>query len=467
VLLLTLAVAAAVVGARPQAPSDDPGNYISFDEPIFALTNVRVIDGTGVPAREGQTVVVRDGLIASVGSTDTTPPPAGAVTVDLTGKSIMPGLVMLHEHLFYPTSPSVYAHLDESFVRLYLAGGVTTMRTGGAFNAAMDIRFARAIDSESVVGPAIDVTGPYLNGPSESLQMLALADAADAKRQVGYWAEVGATSFKAYMSITRAELAATIDEAHRRSLKVTGHLCSVTYAEAAGMGIDNLEHGFAAASDFVSIKRPDSCPGDEVTESSVASLDPVDPRFGALVKTLIDRHVTLTSTLPVFETFVPGRPKGRGLDVLVPTLRERVEATYAQVAQDRTTFYAKLFPKEMALERAFVRAGGMLVSGTDPSGYGAVLPGFANARQLELLVEAGFTPVEAIQISTLNGARYLQRDSKIGSIAVGKQADLVVVAGDLSTTISAVENIETVFKKGVGYSPTRLVDSVRGRVGLW
>src|SRR6476660_8814517 len=103
-ILVALALAAAVVAARPQSPSDDPGNYISFDEPLFALTNVRVIDGTGAPAREGQTVVVRDGLIVSLGSTDSTQPPAGAVTVDLTGRSIMPGLVMLHEHLFYPTS---------------------------------------------------------------------------------------------------------------------------------------------------------------------------------------------------------------------------------------------------------------------------------------------------------------------------------------------------------------------------
>jgi enamidase len=361
----------------------------------------------------------------------------------------------------------VYGQLGESFVRLYLAGGVTTMRTAGNVNGVMDIALKQRIDGGELAGPAIDATAPYLEGPNTQLQMHALADAADARRQVNYWADMGATSFKAYMNITRAELAAAVEEAHRRSLKVTGHLCSVTYAEAAGLGIDNLEHGFGAASDFVPSKRPDRCPGDEVTEGAVASLDPADARFGALVKTLVDRRVTLTSTLPVFETFVPGRPKGRGLDLLVPALRERVEATYAQVAQDSTTLYAKLLPKEMALERAFVRAGGMLVSGTDPSGYGAVLPGFANARQLELLVEAGFTPVEAIQISTLNGARYLQRDARIGSIAVGKQADLVVVRGDLSTTISAVENIETVFKKGVGYSPARLVDSVRGRVGLW
>ena len=157
----------------------------------------------------------------------------------------------------------------------------------------------------------------------------------------------------------------------------------------------------------------------------------------------------------------------RGLDLLVPSLRERVEATFGQVAQDPTTFYARLFPKEMTLERAFVRAGGMLVSGTDPSGYGAVIPGYANARQVELLVEAGFTPLEAIKISTLNGAQYLGRDRTIGSIAVGKQADLVVVRGDPSANIFDVRNVETVFKKGVGYNPARLIDSVRGRVGIW
>jgi len=157
----------------------------------------------------------------------------------------------------------------------------------------------------------------------------------------------------------------------------------------------------------------------------------------------------------------------RALDVLLPELRERVEAIYAQVSQDRTSLDASLFPKEMALERAFARAGGMLVAGTDPTGYGGVIPGAGNTREIELLVEAGFTPVEAIRIATLNGAQYLGRDGQIGSLAAGKQADMVVVTGDPSTNIAAVGNVETVFRKGVGYSPVRLVDSVRVRVGLW
>ena len=467
-LVLSL-VASATVGLRPQSQSAHPRNFISISDPVIVLTNVRVIDGTGAPARERQTVVVSNGRIAAIGDTASTTPPAGATILDLTGRSVIPGLVMLHEHLYYPTSNTINAQMDESFVRLYLAAGATTIRTGGTFNGVMDVRFAKTIEAGTVAGPSIDVTAPYLNGPvsSLSLQMPQLVDAADARRQVAYWADMGATSFKAYTSITRAELAAAIDEVHRRGLKITGHLCSVTYAEAAELGIDNLEHGFVVATDFVAAKQPDVCPAGETGERAVAALDPGGAPFRTLVKKLVDRGVTLTSTLAVFESYAPGRPVPRGLDVLLPQLREQVEAFYAQVSQDRTSLDATLFPKEMALERAFARAGGALVAGTDPTGYGAVIPGAGNARELELLVEAGFTPVDAIRIATLNGAHYLGRDRDVGSLAVGKQADLVVVMGDPSTNISAVRSVETVFKKGVGYSPGRLVNSVRGFVGLW
>jgi enamidase len=454
-------------GMMAQSPSDDPGNFIKIDDPVIALTNARVIDGTGAPARENQTVLIRDGNIASVGNSADVSPPAGAMTIDLTGKSVMPGLVMLHEHLFYPTGPSVYGQLAESFVRLYLAGGVTTMRTAGNMHGVMDVKIARAIEQGSVAGPTIDATAPYLDGPNSDLQLHTLDDAADARQQVAYWAGMGATSYKAYMNITRAELAAVIAEAHRRSLKVTAHLCSVTYAEAADMGIDDLEHGFAPATDFVDNKRPDFCPGQKFGQEAVVALSETGAPFTGLVKKLIDRHVALTSTLTVYETFTPGRPVPPGLDVLVPELKRRFEQMYRATAEDRSSVYTKLFPKEMALERAFVRAGGMLLAGTDPTGYGGVIPGFANARELELLVEAGFTPSEAIQIGTLNGARYLNRDRQIGSITAGKQADLIVVNGDPSKNIADVRNVDTVFKQGVGFDPARLIDSVRGHVGLW
>ena len=214
-------------------------------------------------------------------------------------------------------------------------------------------------------------------------------------------------------------------------------------------------------------KQPDVCPGQGRGQQTVTALDQDGAPFKALVKKLVDKKVALTSTLTVFETFTPGRPKPPGLDVLVADLRQQYERTFERVSQNAQSNYAKLFPKAMAMEYAFVKAGGLLIAGTDPTGSGGVVPGYSNQRQVELLVEAGFTPLEAISISTLNGAKYLGRDGRIGSLAVGKQADLVVIAGDPSKSIADIRNVETVFKNGVGFDPTKLIESVKGRVGLW
>src|SRR5918993_260157 len=441
--------------------------YVTVDAPIIALTHVRVIDGTGAAPREDQTLILKNGIIATIGSSASTDVPTGAQTIDLTGKSVIPGLVMVHEHLYYPNGPGVYGQLGESFSRLYLSGGVTTMRTGGNVNGFMDLNMMRLVEAGQKPGPAIDATAPYLNGPNTFIQMRTLKGPEDARRQVQYWTDEGATSLKTYMQITRGELAAAINEAHRRGIKVTGHLCSVTYAEAAGLGIDNLEHGFFAATDFVSDKKPDQCPGQGVGQKTIAALDENGAPFKALVKTLIDNNVALTSTLTVFETFTPGRPKPPGIEVLTPQLREQFDQNYARTSQNKDSIYTTLFPKAMALERAFARAGGLLIAGTDPTGGGGVIPGFANQRQVELLVDAGFTPLEAISIATLNGAKYLGRDKSVGSLAVGKQADLIVINGNPAAMIADIRKVETVFKQGVGYDPAKLIDSVKGKAGIW
>ena len=441
--------------------------FVAVDAPVIALTHARLIDGTGAPPREDQTLVIEGGKIAAIGGSSSITVPPGATTIDLTGKSVIPGLIMLHEHFYYPTGPGVYGQLGESFSRLYLAGGVTTMRTGGNVNGFMDLNMMRLVESGQKPGPAIDATAPYLNGPNTFIQMRTLKGPEDARRQVQYWTDEGATSLKTYMQITRGELAAAINEAHRRNIKVTGHLCSVTYAEAAGLGIDNLEHGFFASTDFVPDKKPDNCPGQGAGQKTIAALDENGAPFKNLVQTLIKANVALTSTLTVFETFTPGRPKPPGLEVLTPQLREQFEQNYTRTQVNKESVYTTLFPKGMALERAFARAGGMLIAGTDPTGGGGVIPGFANQRQVELLVDAGFTPLEAISISTLNGAKYLGRDKSVGTLAVGKQADIVVINGDPAAAIADIRKVETVFKQGIGYDPAKLIASVMGRVGLW
>jgi imidazolonepropionase-like amidohydrolase len=467
--LFSAIVLGAVLSAY-QAPqfSNTVRGFIKHAEPEIVLTNARVIDGTGRPPSENVTIVIRDGLIAGMtGGGAKVNASRTATTIDLTGKTVLPGLIMFHEHLYYPTGGQVYAQLGASFSRLYLAGGVTTMRTGGNVNGVMDIKLKQEIEAGRQAGPSIDATAPYLNGPNSFLQMHGLKDEDDARKQVNYWADMGATSFKAYMNITRAELGAAIQEAHKRGLKVTGHLCSVTYSEAADLGIDNLEHGFFASTDFVTDKKPDECPGQGGGQRTIAALDVNSDAFKALVKKLVDKKVALTSTLTVFETFTPGRPMPPGLDVLVTPLREQFERTFERVSKNTESNYGKLFPNGMTLERAFVKAGGLLIAGTDPTGSGGVIPGYSNQRQVELLVEEGFSPLEAIQIVTMNGAKYLGQERRIGSIVVGKQADLVVVNGNPAVNIADIRNVETVFKQGVGFDPVKLIESVRGRVGLW
>lgn len=465
---LTLAtgldLAAQAPGARPTL-SNAVRRFVAVDSAVIVLRHVRVIDGTGAPARADQAVVIRDGRIAAMGADGSVAIPAGAHQMDLTGKSIIPGLVMVHEHLYYPTG-GVYANLSESFTRLYLAGGVTSMRTGGNMNGYGEINTAAAIARGELAGPWVDATAPYVTGPGIRInQLTAVRTPAEAKRHVDFWADAGATSLKAYMHISRENLGAAIEAAHARGMRVTGHLCSVTYAEAAGLGIDNLEHGFFAATDFVQGKSPDECRQQGQAELA-ASLDTTKPEMKALIATLVRRNVALTSTLTIFETFVPGRPMPPGLEVLVPSLREDYERRHAALAT-RTSGYTALFAAARAAEIAFVRAGGLLVVGTDPTGGGGVIAGYSNQRALELLVESGFTPLEAIAIGTLNGAKYLRRDALVGTVAVGKQADLVVLGGDPSTEIGAMRRVELVFRQGIGYDPAKLIESVKGKVGLF
>ncbi len=443
-------------------------SFVVVPDSVVALTHVRVIDGTGAKEREGQTVVLRNGTIAAIGPDGTIPIPDGAAVHDLAGRTVLPGYVMLHEHLFYVAGNGAYPTHSVSFPMLYLAGGVTTMRTGGNMGGYTDFNIKTMIDAGRMPGPDIDVTAPYLNGPGLPIPgVKALRDVADATKMVEYWASEGATSFKAYMQITRAELAAAIKAAHARGLKVTGHLCSVTYREAADLGIDNLEHGFFASTDFVVDKQPDRCPGAQAGRSALTALDPKSQPIQELLQHLVQRGVAITSTLTVMETRVPGQPKAPAgaLAAMLPEVRAQYERTWERVARGAVGRTREEYDRMTALEREFVRLGGLLVVGTDPTGYGGVVPGYANQRAIELLVDAGFSPLAAIQIATLNGATYLGRQGTIGSIAVGKDADLVVVEGNPAEQIHDIERVELVFKKGIGYDSSAMFRSVRGVVG--
>jgi imidazolonepropionase-like amidohydrolase len=480
----------------PRTLSPDVERYVKYDSTknTIWLEHVRVIDGTGAAPIEDATVILLDGKIAAVERPTTgthkeayTCTGCGpALHLDMTGKTVLPGWVEMHDHMFYLTRPNLDAtggseppivvpEMPFSSPRLYLGAGVTTLRTTGSVEPYLDINLRRAIDEGKIIGPHMDVTGPYLEGPGAfALEMHQLRDVADAKETVDFWAEQGVTSYKAYMNITRAELKAAIDEAHNLGYKVTGHLCSVTYPEAVALGIDNLEHGFFVNTQLDPGKDEDACPR-TTGGPTIAKMTPDSAEGKALIALLVSHHVAVTSTLPVFQSEDPVhlRMDLRVLQAMSAPTREAylttrdLELTRAAANPKRAEQGVEDLKNDMAMEHAFAQAGGLLMAGPDPTGDGGTLPGYGDQREIELLVQAGFTPLEAIRIGTMNGATYEGRADRIGSVAEGKDADLIVVSGDPSKTITDIENTEIVFKDGVGFDSQKLLDSVKGRYGQY
>lgn len=476
-VLLFSTLGTALVAQEKSTLSPVTKSFVTVDAPVTALVHVRVIDGTGSPAVPDQTILIENGMIREIGGAGSVSIPSGARVLDLTGRSVIPGLVGMHDHLFYPTAsghgpvegaPALYGEMGFSFPRLYLAGGVTSIRTTGSLEPYTDLALKKMIDTGKIPGPKIHVTGPYLEGVgSYTPQLHELTGPEDAVRLVNYWIDEGATSFKAYMHITRAELGAAIKAAHARGIKVTGHLCSVGFSEAADLEIDDLEHGLLVDQEFNPNKQPDVCPPDADNHPSMEKVEMKSEAVQAVIHKLVQHHVAMTSTLVIFETFAPNRPplQDRVIDALSLPSRTDYLMVRTKIAGDKGAS-DNLLKKEMEFEHDFVKAGGLLLSGEDPTGYGGVLAGFGDQRQVELLVEAGFSPLEAIHIATQNGADFLGEAGRIGTLKAGKMADLVVIKGDPSQMIENIENVELVFKDGVGYDPQKLIESVYGAVGL-
>ncbi|MGC1685878.1 MAG: amidohydrolase family protein, partial [Candidatus Acidiferrales bacterium] len=451
-----------------------PAAFIVENAPVIALTHARVIDGTGTPPLNDQTLILQSGLIAAYGAADALAVPAGARVLDLSGKTVMPGLVMMHEHLFtiapnFSKTP-LAVEQDVPFPLMYLGAGVTTMRTAGSINGEADLALKHAIDSGARPGPDIFLTAPYLEGKPELFpQMGELAGPDDARQRVDKWAAAGMSSFKAYMHISPEELKAAIDEAHAKGLKITGHLCSVGFTEAADMGIDNLEHGIVVDEEFFPVKQEGVCPDQFAAFRDFEQrVDIRSAEVQAMTRHLVDHHVAMTSTLAVFADFSMA-----GETLAAMKEREQRALSWQSWLKFRLIRgfvskhpFANSLSKEMQFERDFAAAGGLLMAGSDPTGDGGTLAGYADQEEIELLVRAGFSPVEAIHIATANGAEFLGQSARIGTIAQGKQADLVVVDGDPSRRIADIRNVEIVFRKGVGYSAEKLFGSVRGLVGV-
>ena len=468
IVIATLAVLVAALPCAAQPAdtlSDAVRQFVEVAESTVALTGVQVVDGTGSPAASGQTILIENGRIAAVGPDADVDIPGGARVLALDGHTVVPGFVGLHDHTFYMTRGR-RVQLNFSAPRLYLASGVTAIRTTGAFSPYSELNLKRSIQEGLEIGPRMFITGPYLSGAGAMSQMFQVSTPEDARRVVAYWADEGVDWFKAYTRIGDEELAAAIDEAHRRGVKVTGHLCSVSFREAVALGIDNIEHGFFTNSDYVAGKQPGVCPPG--VQRSLLEVDLEGEEVAATIREMVEQGVAMTSTLPVYELAIPNRPplEQRVLDMLAPGARDEYLQSRADVASRDDAPMAELFPKAQAFERMFVEAGGLLAAGVDPTGMGGALPGYGDQRNYELLLESGFSPEQVIRIMSLNGARVLGEDGRFGSIEPGKLADLVVIDGDPVRREAEIRNVTLVFKEGVGYDAPALAESVRGLVGL-
>ncbi len=447
-LLRTTFLSCAVVVALMQAPvaaqstAKDEAIPSLRDAAVIVLKHARIVDGTGAPAKENQTLVVESGRIRAVGNDGDVKAPDRAHTLDMAGRTVLPGLVMLHEHLMFTEPIGLTRPQDFSFPRLYLAFGVTTMRTAGTDYPYVDLNLKRRIDAGRRPGPEIYLTSPYFSGEGDPfLGALILKTPEQARRSVRYWAAEGFTWFKAYQWIQQDVLAAVIDEAHRLGTRVTAHLRSVSCRDAAGMGIDNIEHGCFNFTDNVE----DDLNG---------------PRTEDLVRALVQNGVVLTAT----PTNARKPLSAFAADVLDPDARERLSNQLGRLKSPPPVAIGGDSPFAHLLT-AFVKAGGRVVLGSDSGGGGTVLAGSGDHEAIENLVRMGFSPLQAIRTATLDGAIFLGAQERIGSIAAGKEADLLIVRGNPAEQISDIENVEMIFSNGVPYDPKTLIDKVKGQVG--
>jgi hypothetical protein len=276
------------------------------------------------------------------------------------------------------------------------------------------------------------------------------------------------------MYILPDELKAAIDEAHALKIKLTCHLCSIGFTEAISLGIDNLEHGLPEDTEFDPRKSPGVCPPlDQKAAQSLLTLNIRGPELQGLIHNMITYHVALTSTLAIYENFEPDQPPLHSLEGVKRVLSLGSWEDFLRmrtVIKENPRFQfpdamTQVLNKEMQVEREFAHQGGLLMVGGDPTGIGGLVAGFGDQREMELLVQAGFSQSEAVAIFTNNAAKYLGKDAMIGRVIPGMQADLLLLDGDFEHDVAAIRKPEIVFKKGIGWDSTKLQVSVAGITG--
>jgi len=418
------------------------------------IKNTKVMDSISI--HENVDVLVADGVIQTIGPGITID--GDVELIDGSNTTLIPGFVATHNHLHMPGA----TFLGEAGARFYLAGGVTTMQTTGAAEPLQELQLRQDIEKGNVAGPNIVATGPYFTGPDGNAVMLRMTDADAIDKEIEQWVDRGVSWFKVYRHTTEDQLKAIIESAHKRGAKVTGHLCSITMQQAAELGIDAIEHGFIHAYDFAEDKSAGACDG---SNSFRSSLDIQGESLKALHELLIAENVAISSTPSIFEAQTPKTPINPAYKTyLAPHLLERAE-NYLQrreKADDSWYFKPEWLERTLAHDRLFLKRGGLLTIGPDPGLHS--IPGFADQRNFELLIQGGFTIQEAIQVMSANGAKLLDFEDR-GYIKEGYRADLILVTGDLESAPQKISDIKLIIKNGVTYTPEDLRKGLEGQLG--
>ena len=422
--------------------------FVIHDKSEIVLQNARVVDVVKGTVLEGYALHLSNGKIKAIGKTGTLQFPDSAQLIDLAGKTVLPGLVMVHEHMIYNTGAAVWYFQPYSFPKLYLAAGVTTIRTAGAENPMYDLNLKRKIDNGVMVGPRMFVTGPMFNDASGGfLGDFIISNYEEGRKATAFWAEKGCTSFKVYSDISREALRGVIDEAHARGLIVTGHLGKMSCTEAANLGIDNIEHSFGSCSSDLNLRW-----------DSPWNVRPEQKEVKELVAHLVSKKVVLTVT--PFSDSDFGNPAL--LEYLSLDERKRIEG---YIKTPPPFLRKEVNDKQLRpLEKLFIKSGGRVVLGADASDSG-ILPGFQNHNVMVSMVKAGWTPLEVIKMATIDGAEFLNIEKESGSIEIGKTADLLIVSGKPDQRMEDIKNVEIVFRNGIGYDSKALRERTKGFVG--
>lgn len=442
------------VGTAQSAPNSTP-----------APTTVAIVNATLVDVRSGRetpdtVIVIRGDKIDQVAPSAEVSVPAQAMVVDASRKWVIPGLMDMHAHA--GNSPEVP-------VNLYLAQGVTTIRSPGG-NISL-LRLLRAqIESGKILGPRVFFSGPLLDGnpPVWPEQSIIVDSPERAQSTVNFLADQGVDFIKVYNNITEPVLERIIETAKQRGLIVAGHIPrSMTMTRAVELGMKSLEHIRVTGREMLPIEEAnqiDFLPLGQREPLLWEKFDLSSPKFAELIRHLVEHAVYLDPTLTIDESdFVLGPAAQRSSpnnSVLPPEwiqFEESNQSPLFDVPPQLKETARDGFKKRQEFVRMCSRAGVRIIAGTDGPGLGTLVPGYGLHHELQLLVESGLSPLQALRAATLTAAEALGKDRELGSIEPGKLADMLVVNADPLVDIGNASKIDLIIKGGTQYRPADLV----------